>query len=318
MDANSFVSGFGYAKALIFGEYAVMYGARGVAVALDAKFEMHLENVRISNESLPLSHKLSDARDILTNWLTPGIRAQIDASDRLFFDDLNNKYGIGSSAASVVAAVQAHSRACRALMHIPVDSRKSLMRAIDAHRALQNGLGSGIDIAASALGGVVGANNCHEAIQVSRLCADHLPPMGIFTMHRRAATLPFICAAERARGETEAQMILAQMTELYEEMYACVEQAAMRRFIETIPRLLALLRAWGKCIDMPVIPDDFDFIERLACEIGAVVKTAGAGGGDLIIAFAEHRGIIDELTQRLAPYAISRLPFAIAPERDYP
>ena len=74
----------------------------------------------------------------------------------------------------------------------------------------------------------------------------------------------------------------------------------------------------GECIDMPVIPSDFDIVERLARESGAVVKTAGAGGGDLIIAFAETPANIDDFAQKLALHAISRLPFAIAPERDYP
>ena len=317
MDTNLSVSGFGYAKALIFGEYAVMYGARGVAVALDAKFELHLNHAHLSGEHSPDPKNLFDAKDVLANWLRPSLVAQIDADDRLFFDDLNNKYGIGSSAASVVAAVQAHARACAALSHCaPPD--KLLIQAIEAHRALQNGLGSGIDIAASALGGVVGAKNCDTAIEVSRLAPHHLPPMGIFTMHRRAATLPFIRAAERVRCDRKPKKILAQMADLYEEMYADIEQASKRRFIETIPRLLALLRSWGECIDMPVIPSDFDIVERLARESGAVVKTAGAGGGDLIIAFAETPANIDDFAQKLALHAISRLPFAIAPERDYP
>ncbi len=319
MDNNHSVSGFGYAKALIFGEYAVMYGAPGVAAALDAKFEISLHSVQSAPGNRGLQkHDLGDAKDIVLNWLSPKIFARIETDDHLFFDGSGNKFGIGSSAASIAAAVQAHARADALLSGRKIGRRTAILRAIEAHRLIQNGLGSGIDIAASAIGGVVCARNCHASIEISRLPPENLPSMGFFAMHRRAATLPYILAAQRVVSSAPAQTLLSEMTDLYEEMLGDVERGKKQHFIETIPRLTSLLRAWGRCIGMPVIPDGFSAVERMAQDAGAAIKTAGAGGGDLIVAFARDGASIGRLAQKLAECGISRLPFGIAPERDFP
>lgn len=323
MNRTLCVSGFGYAKALIFGEYAVMYGAVGLAVALDVKLRIDMSQISWGEDSHEKNlGAIDDVEGLVRAVLLPKISAQIAIDDRFFFDSDDNKYGIGSSAASVVAAVQAHLRAVRALndgdRSVPSLQEWGIRRAIEAHRAIQNGLGSGIDVAASALGGVILARNCHRQIEIERIPAVHLPPMGIFTMHRRAPTLPYIQAAERMKSMAEAQAILRDMHDLYEEMGNEVRQKRHEAFLETIPAHLALLRAWEKCLGMPILPTEFECIERLAHECGAVIKTAGAGGGDLLVAFARDKANIRELVKKLNALSISEIPFGIAPERDYP
>ena len=318
------VSGFGFAKALIFGEYAVMYGAPGLAVALSPKLTLSLSHIR--QNTIPNAPSPVSAHDeIVLSHLSPPLTAHVTVDDRQFFDHCGNKFGIGSSAARVVALTMAHATYCRSLH--PQTSKQNigsrhtlLLDAIRAHRALQNGLGSGIDILASALGGAILAENCPTQPRYHRIPESNLPPFALFTLHRRAPTLPFILAAQKKMNDAQAQSLLQQFSDLSRTLTDCLLHNKKSYFLETMTHYPALLSKWANVIEMPVLPPSFDALTAIAKNNHIQLKTAGAGGGDPLIAFAPENqtNAFDAFHQEANRVCrISRLPFHIAPAHEW-
>lgn len=318
------VSGFGFAKALIFGEYAVMYGAPGLAVALSPKLTVSLSHIRQDTTTNPLS-PASSHDEIVLSHLSPPLTALVTCNDKPFFDPHGNKFGIGSSAARVVALTMAHTTYCRSLHPQSFDQHSInrhalLLNAIRAHRALQNGLGSGIDILASALGGAILAENCPTEPRYLRIPESKLPPFALFTLHRRAPTMPFILAAQKKINDRQMQSLLQQFSELSHSLADCLLHNKKSRFLETMTHYPALLSKWAQVIEMPVLPDAFDELSAIAKNNHIHLKTAGAGGGDLLIAFAAENqaDAFEAFTQEANGLCrISRLPFHIAPAHEW-
>jgi mevalonate kinase len=99
----------------------------------------------------PLRFALSAVRTTMP-FRRPGIR--IDIASRLSGPD-GTTLGLGSSAAVTVAVVAAMSAAAGGDDTSPMWRKSVLTLALGAHRAVQNGLGSGADVAASVYGGVI-------------------------------------------------------------------------------------------------------------------------------------------------------------------
>ena len=323
--------GFGYAKALIFGEYAVMYGAPGLVVGLTAKLECRLDEVRIlsggasHSDLLCAPHgggtrSLKDVLGLLPELFSgPFFDARLSICDEAFFDETGTKYGIGSSSAAVVALVDAYLQLCREYGHDVPDASRRLGIAVEAHRWLQGGLGSGIDVLASAMGGALWAHHCQDSPHIERISVENLPEMAFFTLHRRAPTSRYIEAAERVRNTTEARRILDEMAQKYWSLSAFARTGRKENFLETLSELPTLLNVWGSCIDMPVLPSEFEALSDCAASCHVVLKTAGAGGGDLLIACALDSADIRRFEQRIERVLpLTRLHVSIAPERPCP
>ena len=295
------VTGFGYAKALIFGEYAVMYGAPGPVMGLSAPLHAHLCSPP-ARSITPFESRLCE---ILRS--TRSIDADVQLQNDAFFDDTGHKLGIGSSAAAVVAVLKAASM---------LDNRPfSIIEAIQFHRLLQNGVGSGIDVIASAMGGLVLARNCPDAPEIVRIPAQNLPCIALFASHHEAPTCSFIAAAKRAESTRPFRTCMENMRELCENMAHSVISGQKITFLEQIHALCALLKSFGNVIQMPIVPDFFQELEPIADACHVAIKPSGAGGGDILLAMASNPSDIDQFAQAI-PAQFNRIPFSIADLRN--
>jgi len=159
-------------KVVLSGEYAVLDGAPAVCMAIDRRARVSVEyNDEDHHVVTAPGHVESTARfrgaDGVVEWLNGGedfklvedlwrtasveterhFSIQLDTND--FIDaESGAKIGIGSSAALMTAFAAALCRVNG------VDEEASRI-AFAAHRAFQNGLGSGVDIACCSVGGLV-------------------------------------------------------------------------------------------------------------------------------------------------------------------
>ncbi|HEU4412179.1 MAG TPA: hypothetical protein VFS43_43455 [Polyangiaceae bacterium] len=204
--------------------------------------------------------------------------------------DEGRKLGLGSSAAAILAALWAHAAETRPGDE-PARLRDELARrAYAAHRAAQGG-GSGVDIVASAFGGV-------------RLCArqpDALP-------EHREVVLPAGLVIEAwacpQSGSTPA--LLGQVRRLRQgqpEAYAAAAAGAhegARAFAEALGRgdevgcleglgaQRAAMRALGQAAGAPILTPAVLALGDEAEAEGAVFAQAGAGGGDVSLYFGRR------------------------------
>lgn len=145
-------------KVMLFGEYAVLEGAtaRVAAVETWARVAAHAPadaaTYRIHGQVVDSPGPFVEAALATVDALRDAVW---DLDSRAFSiecaDGGRTKLGLGSSAAITVAAVGA----ARALAGLSARPQDILGPALVAHRAAQGGRGSGADVAASALGGVV-------------------------------------------------------------------------------------------------------------------------------------------------------------------
>lgn len=295
------VWGFGFAKALIFGEYAVMYGAPALIMALSTSLQAQL-SVPPSRKMTPFEARLAE---ILLN--SRSIHCDITLKNRDFFDAAGHKLGIGSSAAAVVAVLHAASL---------MDNRPfSVHEAIQFHRTLQNGVGSGIDVIASAMGGVLLAKNCPDNPEILRIPIQNLPSAALFATRQEAPTCDFISAAHHVEDTRPFKICLEHMAELCQNMASSVISGQKVVFLEQIQALCALLKKFGCIIDKPIIPDFFHELVPIADDCHVAVKPSGAGGGDIFLAMALNASDIDQFAQAV-PERFARIPFSIADLRN--
>ncbi|MEO0814203.1 MAG: ATP-binding protein, partial [Myxococcota bacterium] len=151
-------------KVILLGEYAVLYGATALVAATDRFARVTLEP-QGSFELCALGHELrvehcdalraADSRLSLVASVfeqvsggLPKVRVTINTDE--FFQG-GTKLGLGSSAAVAVAL----ARALRRLGGESPSAQQLFQDAHAAHQHAQGGVGSGIDIAASAYGGLL-------------------------------------------------------------------------------------------------------------------------------------------------------------------
>ena len=291
MSVDSIYRGFGYAKTLIFGEYAVMHGAPGLIMAMPQKLQLTLELTPCVSQP-----KSQFARILQQHLLKDfGLLGNIFLDDSQFFDCNHIKYGIGSSAAGVVALCRAAVQA----MTPPIDF--SLTQAIQIHRDIQHGLGSGIDIHASALGGILSVRHCPDHPEYNNIPPQNLPCIAVLAAHHQSATTDFLTAAKKVESSREYARIITALSNVYSSLTEYVRAANKSAFLELIPCTSDLLKQLEVIIDRQILPDGFDRLISLGREHHVVLKTSGAGGGDILLAMSQNRLQIDDFLSQIPP-----------------
>ncbi len=314
-------------KLVLIGEYAVLFGAPALVVAVNRRAEVRLEPVpgtvwsvaapglaevpteleiaaagrvrwgdpELATTTFKLVDRLLEAMGDAGRLARPRSDAcAVTLDTRQFFaaEDGRRKLGLGSSAALTTALVTALGR----LEEDRVEDENELTRLshlVALHRAVQGGRGSGIDVAASLLGGVVryrldDGGGVAEAARCS-LPAD-LHCRFIWT-GRAARTAEFLERLEDARATDRAAVdaVLAELASTSERGIAAVDAGAGGDFLAAADGFVPVLDALGLAIGMPVVSPQHRTLWRLASRLGVSYKPSGAGGGDFGLALALDR-----------------------------
>ena len=324
-------------KLVLLGEYAVLFGAPAVVMAVNRRARVELAPSEsdcwtlIAPELAPRPVELDVGRDGVVNWhdgelgrgsfglverllreldhagvvkltqLTP-LAATLDT--REFFisrDDSRYKLGLGSSAALTVALASALV-AWADDGRMPGPDATWMQTLVDLHRRMQGGLGSGIDVAASVLGGVsrfqLGEDSSVAATEPIDLPAD-LQLLFIWT-GRSASTSGFLERLEtrRAVHPHGVDRAIVRLGELSEAGINALEATAVPAFLDVVDGFWDALEALGREIEMPILSQEHRRLRGMAAENGVRYKPSGAGGGDLGIAFAVDPAALREMAAR--------------------
>ncbi len=276
-------------KLVLAGEYAVLAGAPAIVAAIDRRvtcrvtmvergdwqflsrgFEARMacrrEAVADATEGAAalaaqaLSALGLDARD-----LPPHLRMEID-SQACYRNGA--KLGLGSSAAALVAVAAAFGAlGGRSLELAPL---------IAAHRALQGGAGSGLDVAAAWHGGVICFRN--ERAQSMRLPANLHFAFAHAGWSTPTTSLVARFETWRRRGEPAALRRLAECA----ERVAAAGDDALAQFAAYIDAL----QNFDDVANVGIFSQPHRAGRALAARHGVLYKPCGAGGGDMGVAMA--------------------------------
>lgn len=290
-------------KVVLSGEYAVLYGAPAVCMAVDRRAIVRVAHVDATWNSIVAPGYSSVEGRFLADGPTPvWLQGEdeftlVDAAWRVlkprdvmgvlielhtatFFDDTcDAKVGLGSSAALTVALTAALTQ-----------SGDVLDKAMQVHRLFQSGAGSGVDVAASVQGGLfeyrmrgatTAALRWPEGL-VYRLVWTGAPantPEKLVRLteagHRRSRDALVDAAASTALAWRTASEVLGQL-----------------------PGYIEALRDFSEDYDLGIFDAGHDKLLAAATAAGLVYKPCGAGGGDVGILLGTNSEQLDEFLAR--------------------
>jgi phosphomevalonate kinase len=306
-------------KVFLAGEYAVLdAGAPALVTGIDRKLHATVEafagglrlvhapsGIAWDGGAPPPQLRFAARAAQLAQRLSGSVGARI-----VFEDDFSlagHKLGLGGSAAACVLTVRAvFAAAGRALGD---DELVSL--ALAAHWAEQGGEGSGADVAAAALGGVLEVRSrirwrspeevmglTADAIAASRpLEIRRVPPPPQLRLLLAYAGAPAdtralvravraFSAGDRAGWKRRAAEISAAAARLRDALVSNDAPSAL----DAVRKGAAAMAALGEAAGAPIVTADLARACAIASAAGAAGKPSGAGGGDcaVILAFGDE------------------------------
>jgi phosphomevalonate kinase len=294
----------------VLGEYAVLDGATALVMAVNRYCRAHIE---------PSSHRQCDLQTIAAGTETfrfdadesagsaivdvvrgaatrppPPWSARLDSSE---FYSGQNKLGIGSSAAALVAWAGAWAAYCGA------DTVPTVPDLVALHRRFQGGAGSGLDVAAALTGGAI-SYRLDEA-GMPHIGSVRLPNSvgfaGVFAGHS-ASTPDFVAHYRRWAAEQpeNAAGLQRSMGEIAAQGLAAAGDDDGEAFLIAVAEYGRCLDALGQAMEVDILTPGHRAIGDEADNFGVAYKVSGAGGGDLGLAFARDPDALAAFTARTA------------------
>lgn len=201
------------------------------------------------------------------------------------FHQGGQKIGLGSSAATAVAAVGALLES--AGVSIDANREQILALALAAHRAAQGAAGSGADVAAAVHGGLIkvvrhrGGSPSVEPLH---------PPNGlrlvVFWTGESVSTARMIEAIQKfaKANPTSYREHMDGLREIAGRFVAELRAGSATGAVAAAGRYGKRLAALGAAASVSIVTDAFTRASDLAKEVGGIAKPSGAGGGDIGIA----------------------------------
>lgn len=305
-------------KMLISGEYAVLMDSPAVVSAVqrravvswtdDAEDPRVARGLEDENPRYPESHA---ARRAAEDAL--GIRIEgeliVDVS-ALRSEDV--KLGVGSSAAAAAAASAAVFASAGKNLEDPSTRGAILECALMGHADVAP-KGSGVDVAASVLGGTLRYRR--SPLEVAPLAwPEGLKPVIVWT-GKAASTRVFLEKIAAFKDEDPiAHDAVFQELHLRSRHFAEVFAAGdVGSILDATQKLIDTLGSLGDASGADIIEARLDRISALAREHGGAAKPSGAGGGDVAIAFfnAANRHAISSFAEAVGDAGFDVLDEAI-------
>ena len=278
-------------KIFVAGEYAVLEGAPAICIAINRRARVtitrsgagthyvsapgyrqdgeHFEDIASVAKVLPLLAAVWGQFPLASQ---ESLNIEIDTHS---FKSGNEKLGIGSSAAAAVALTAAFSATA-------ADAGDVCEQAQAAHLALQNGRGSGADVASSYHGGVI-EYRMHAAAPASLGWPADLH-YALLWSGRSSSTTDQLQKLTGARTSAAAVALVAAAENVAVAWHAAVAQPV----IVALREYVGALRRYDDEYRLGIFSAGHATLAEKAAASGLVYKPCGAGGGDFGIAVADE------------------------------
>ncbi|MCL2012042.1 MAG: phosphomevalonate kinase [Cystobacterineae bacterium] len=313
-------------KLFVCGEYAVVWGGTARVLATgpralaafqhreDCRVHVQLEAGGLAGDitpagvswAQPVSQPFLFAARAVDGILAKHGRASLGFNLAMAPTPLveGHKLGLGSSARAAVLATKASLMALGMV-------EEPLAFALRAHAEAQQGKGSGADVAACSLGGLVRymGGPLGGPLKVQSLHPKPFALAYVF-MGKSASTVSMLKAVE-ARHEAKARQAFVLSSEIFgEQLERAWLQGKFEVLAEAVEVLQALLDKLLAGISPPLAQEQ---IFRLVKAYGCSIKQSGAGGGDGAIIFAPDEGRRNALLEGLRKRGFWGMPIGMQP-----
>lgn len=316
-------------KVIVSGEYAVLVGAPGLAMAIDRRvictlrattatgwrFHTHGYAADVSRRlaaliagpALVRTDPTYLCQHVLRQLLNAGVEVAalpenltVDIDSRAGFD-AGTKLGVGTSAAVCAALTSALLALCRS----PLDP---FAISLAAHRAAQGGRGSGIDVAAACRGGLIRFETTAESPRISRRVFPAALSYATIWTGTSADTHEHIVHFDAWRDGSIPPALAALMTSAT-AVAAAVPDAA--EFVRQLRAYAATLRSLDDTAHLGIYSAAHRTLTDLGNARGVVYKPCGAGGGDLGMVFTLDLDALASFVGDVSAAGFKRLPLEL-------
>ncbi len=289
-------------KLVLTGAYAVLEGAPAIVVAVDRL-------AACDTDRAPWSDPPRELRCAFGTGAAPYV-------DTSALYDGENKLGLGSSAAALVAALASrHARRFECIAS-PSVRREIFFEARAAHAEAQGG-GSGIDVAASVWGGALRyrlrrTSRGEARPSIASLALPSELKLAVFFGGTPARTSDLLSAVDtlRVRKPLLHRGCMDELHAAAERAATSLERGRIDSFLLAVQNTRRGLARLGLAAEVPIVPPAFAEIAACAAMTGAVFLPSGAGGGDVGV-FLGKREPSPELLALAARRGMKRIPIGI-------
>ncbi len=326
-------------KLILLGEYAVLDGAEAAVIAINRLARVRVQPQRTGTNTLQasaidiknLSFQASPSGDIAfppdlddaqfnklaffnacyqvtagelnRKGYDPIPSADIELDTSAFFDaTLGIKLGFGSSAALSVATIAALAAAAG----IRLTARRCFELALEAHHFAQGKMGSGIDIAASAFGGLLQYRIADNDEEIIRETTPLTLPEDLhlrFVWSGRSASTRELVAKVRSYEKEHPYVIegiFAEMASISRDGIAALKAGKTGTFLEAVSAYHKAMDRLGKTSGADIISAEHQQIAEIAAQNQCHYKPSGAGGGDFGIVFGRDAAEIENCALQIS------------------
>jgi phosphomevalonate kinase len=317
-------------KLVVIGEYAVLHGASGIAIAVDVRARAGVSALTGTDSELTVTGEpqpwrfgwgtrgtpewretpasgqgrilevvagVLRERDLLPRRL-PALRFTLDSGSFRIqpAGGTGEKLGLGSSAAVTVALTGALLQQFAAM----APAREQLLAlCLEAHRRFQDGAGSGIDIAAAVMGGVVGVSTiAGEAVWRELPMLADLQWVALWT-GAGASTTAMLTRFENFRTRHPGAFAhhMDDLRVVSEAALVAWDRADVPNVLRAAAEYDAALRRLDQEAGIGIYTAAHERLANLVRRLGAVYKPSGAGGGDFGLALSDSADVIDDISR---------------------
>lgn len=195
------------------------------------------------------------------------------------------KIGVGSSAATAVAAVGAVYEYCGRAV---AEHRDAVFEVADAaHRAAQGGVGSGADVAVATYGGYLHFQRPEDSPVIREtLSAPSGLTLVVFYSGQPASTVQMVRSVMALKTDTPAlyKWLMDELKTLGGRFVSALGSGNVAGVIAATNAYHETLIELGSSARLQIVTPVFESAAKLARGLGGAAKPSGAGGGDLGIA----------------------------------
>lgn len=287
-------------KLFFAGEYGVLHGGTAVVAAVDRRvFARFVPGATASTPVVAEAIAAVRTHCQESGASLPDGSPEIDSAS---LSEAGRKLGLGSSAAVAAAAVGVLLEAAG----FDAEAETSLIFTLAdrAHRASQGGRGSGADVAAAVLGGVIAYTRPEVGTPSMRALVPpaHITPVVVST-GTPSATVGHVMDVERlaARDPGAHARRLREIRRAADAFLQGYEAGDAPALLQAVGAAHDALAALGRDADLPIVTPALEAAARLARELGGAAKPSGAGGGDVGVAFFSDPDSAEAFRSRVAP-----------------
>jgi phosphomevalonate kinase len=286
-------------KVVLSGEYAVLDGAPAICMAVDRRARVTISSSDDGHHSVTApgfsdAHGLFKVENGEPIWLADGdefglvgdvwrtANATVPGSlsivldTREFVDAKSNvKFGVGSSAALTVAL-------SAALCEIAATDSDAAGIAFAAHRQLQHGFGSGVDVACSSLGGLI--EYSVGGGRGSQMAWPEGLAFGLLWSGASANTGAKLQQLDRS----ETQPSRAALSKASRRIANAWREGSVQSILDEYGDYTTVLRDFSIDHELGIFDAGHAELADAARVAGLVYKPCGAGGGDVGIVLAAN------------------------------